>query len=1707
VRTLFLTSGLFHAIAAEALEIFRPLNALLTGGDIISSKAVHSVLEGIDGITVINIYGPTENTTFTCCHRMTKGNPPGATVPIGRPIANTTVYILDADLRPVLPGEAGELCTGGDGVAIGYLNLPDLTRERFVVDPFSSEPGARMYRTGDLARLLSDGNIEFLGRIDRQVKVRGFRIELDEIEVALSQHESIQQAAITTHDFGPEDRRIIAYYTSAESRTSLDQELRTFLRAKLPAYMLPHHFIRLDALPLTPNGKVDRKALPDPSDFIIRKEATAPLSETERQVAALMAEVLHCGAVDPDDDFFALGGHSLLAFMLLARLTSRFGEAVSIRAFFSAPTVRMLAAAIEQRRTIGTLSVEPPLAPSVYTVGNLPQSFPQQRLWFLDRFAPEAMVYVLPFAFRLHGHVDPDPLQRALNTLVERHEALRTTFDLADGQPAQRINVPWEVPFPVVDLSNNSGREDELNIFMRAEIRKGFDLARGPLLRAFLIRMAEKEYIFFFLVHHIVFDGWSLDVFLRELKECYEAYRNGREPSLPSLEVQYRDFTLWQINRTDDARLAGHLAYWREALGGELPILDLPTDRIRPAALTYDGALLQLDITPELTQKLSALALANKGSLFMALAAVLAVLLFRYSGQRDILLGCPVSDRGRQEFEGTIGFFVNTLPIRFTFDGNPSFVDFFILTRETLLSALEHQDAPFERIVEAVGPPRHPDRTPMVQAFFAYEDLSDQPATLDGSDFRQIHVDSGLARTDLTVWAFRRDGKFEIVAEYNTNLFDQETMCRFLAHFRNLLEDIVARPNTGIEEFNLLSDAEKRQLLVDWNHTASPYPRTATVYELFQKEAIAAPLSVALIHDNGQVTYDELEKTANRLAHLLLDHGIRPGMRVGILADRSSLFVIAVLAVLKTGGAYVPLDPSYPRERLEFMLRDAAASVILTEERLRRFSPPGLAEVLSLDDLTSSGLEVYPDTAPIVKCGPESPAYVMYTSGSTGVPKGIEVTHRGIVRLVKNTNYVSLDRDTVLLQNSSVAFDASTFEIWGALLNGGRLVLAPPGLLSAEELGRIIRKWGVTTLWLTTGFFHAIAEEDPNIFAPLRELLTGGDVVSMAAVNWVLHTLPALKIINGYGPTENTTFTCCHPVGAIPREICGRMPIGRPIANTRVYILDSRLQPVPVGVVGELYAAGDGVAQGYCNRPDLTAKVFLADPFVDDENARIYKTGDLARYLADGVIDFLGRADTQVKIRGYRIELGEIEQILLQYGTVRQAAVICLEDEAKDKQLVAYIVPTQGCNQNPAGIKAFLHERLPAYMIPRHMIWLDDLPLNANGKLDRKALPAPDPLATIDEDVYVPPQTETEMHLAVIWQEILQLNRVSMEDNFFKIGGHSLLAVRLFVRIQNLTKFDLPLSTLFKVPTIRGLAKIIDMNFSATSINNNALEPQTEKWRSLVTIQQTGDQPPLFLIHAAGGNVLNYRILLGALGSAQPVYGLQARGLDGVQDPFSSIEEMARVYLAEIRFVQDSGPYYLGGESFGGLVAFEIAQQLAKRGERVSFLAMLDTPGPGKRGYRSLFSFERGLSGVRYAFAYTSLPLYLYKKICNSIRVRLHNTMRLTRYVFCRLTNSPLPLVLRAWYLTRSHIRIMKRYIVHPYHNSSIALFRGPVTHEFPYNDPELGWKDIARGGLKIIIINALHREFLESPELHAQFARELRTAQNHSLVDDITFN
>lgn len=1351
-----------------------------------------------------------------------------------------------------------------------------------------------------------------------------------------------------------------------------------------------------------------------------------------------------------------------------------------------------------------------PIQPVMRTE-NMPLSFAQQRLWFLDRLDPGSPVYNIPVALWLVGPLDVGALEQSLSEIVRRHEILRTTFTIVAGQPSQVIRPTSDFRLEILGVSSgqNPGQADDPALILNAlvkEAQQPFDLAHGPLLRAVLWHVAAEEHILLLLMHHIISDGWSLQLFFRELSSLYQAYTLGQPSPLPEPPLQYTDFAVWQRAWLQGRVLETQLAYWKKQLGGKLPVLQLPTDRPHPPIQTSHGATYTFVLPNSLTEALKTLSRQAGVTLYMTLLAAFKALLYRYTGQTDILVGSPTANRQQQDIEGLIGFFVNTLVLRTDLSGNPTFRELLGQVREVALAAYAHQDLPFEQLVEVLHPERDLSRPPLFQVMFVLQGAPLANLDLPGLTPTLIEIDNATAKFDLTMSLTENGPELSGALEYNTDLFDPATIVRLAGHFQTLLAGISANPDQPLWALPLLTEAEKCQLLVEWNAARMDYPDLSrlTPGEMEERESLVqwfevqverTPEAVAAVFEAEQLTYRELNRRANQLGHYLQALGVGPEVLVGVYVERSLEMLVGLLAVLKAGGAYVPLDPAFPPERLAYMVEDAQISILLSQQRLREglasyqgSTPAGHPTRVVYLDADWERIAQEDEKNPASRVVAENLAYVIYTSGSTGQPKGVQISRRALTNFLNSMRQEpGLTGQDKLLAVTTLSFDIAGLELFLPLIVGAQVILVSREVAAdGNQLAEQLAATGATAVQATPATWRMLLEAGWSGAQRLK-VLCGGEALPRDLANRLLERVGCLW--NMYGPTETTIWSTLDRVEAG----AGPVSIGRPIANTEVYILDGHLQPVPIGVSGELYLGGEGLARGYFDRAELTASKFIPHPFSREPGARLYKTGDLARYLADGRIEFFGRIDHQVKVRGFRIELGEIETLLGQHPALRQAVVVAREDQTGAKHLVAYLVPTQFPPPPASELRHYLAQKLPDYMIPARFVPLEAFPLTPNGKIDRQALPALDQERPDLKEAYVAPRDLLELQLAQIWEELMDIRPIGVKDNFLELGGHSLLAVRLMTQIQQRFGQEVPLAALFQEGTVAHLAAL--------------LRRQTD-FRSqspLIAIQPSGIRLPFFCVHPADGTVFSYVQLARYLGQDQPFYGLQVVSQSDEQPPQPRLETMAADYLQAIQTIQPQGPYLLGGWSMGGVVAFEIAQQLHRQRQPVALLALLDSwaPSSGKpidaaaepEADRQLLAQFLGDLRGRFAKDLPALPDDLAQLDSTEQLNYILEQARLLEFLF---PTEGLPQLGRLFQTFKANVRAMWGYRpqVYPdritlFQASESAFTAGTGTIQPP--DPASSWPRFSTEPVEMYLVPGDHYTMLAEPHVQT-LAERLRT-------------
>jgi len=1401
------------ALAALSYEPLPDLNVIIAAGEPCPAELA---ARWAPGRHFFNNYGPTEATVWSTFAEASAENTTGAiSPPIGRPIKGVRVFVLDDNLRPLPIGVPGELYLEGKGLARGYLNVPALTAERFVPNSFADEAGERLYRTGDLVRWRADGQLEYLDRVDQQVKLRGYRIEMGEIESLLATHPEVAQCAVVMLEEELDRKQLAAYFVPARKPGPTAAELRAYLESRLPSFMVPSLFVQLQHLPLTPNGKLDRRALAALGNPESR-EYHAPRTPVEEIIVGIWAHLLHLDRVGIQDNFFELGGHSLLAVQVILRVRAALGVEIPLLAVFDFPTPAAFAEQVDKVVRASAKQSIPRIAHADRTQP-LPLSFAQQRLWFIHQLEPDNPSYHCPAAIRITGPLDVRAVHRSLSEIVKRHEVLRTSFPTEDGRTYQAISPVIDLPLPVIDLARVSAPDDWAEGIARAEFDRRFDLGSGPVLRALLLRLGTDEFVLLLTIHHIASDGWSVGILIGEFRELYEAYREGRESALPELAVQYADYAVWQREWLKGEVLEEQMSYWRNQLEG-MRRVELAIDKRRPEVASHRGRLKEWEASTELWESIKRVSREEAATVFMTLMAGLGILLSRYSGQSDVAVGTDVANRERTETEGLIGLFVNQLVIRMKVTGRESFRDVLREVREIALGAYAHQDLPFEKLVDDLEPERDLARSPLFQVFFEFQKATRKDGfSIPGLRISKFGKAYPTAKFDLTLTVSETDSGLHGSFEYVVDLFEPATVERMAAHYLRLLESAVSDPDRRVAWLELLTANEQRQIMVEWNGPMRPVNFDRYAHELFADQCALTPSAIAVSCEDQQITYAELNHRANVLAHMLNDLGLEPEARVCVCVARGLDLVTALLAVWKAGYVYVPLDPEYPKERLAYFAADTQAPVLLTQQGLCERVPDNGFRVILLDDLSGRDGE----QSPLHRLTPTYLAYAIYTSGSTGRPKGAMIEHRGLINHLQAKIYdFGLTADDVVAQNASSSFDISVWQIMAALLVGGRVqIITDEVAKDGWELLEEVQRRAVTVLETVPVQLGVMVEHQSQPgphrlrLEALRWMICNAEALPSSICDQWLQLYPHVGLVNAYGATECSDDSTHFHVTRLLDQQRSYAPLGKPLQNLQYYVVDADYQIVPVGVMGELFTGGVGVGRGYLNHPELTAERFVPDPFSNQPGLRLYRTGDLVRRRPDGNLDFIARVDNQVQIRGHRVELGEIEAVLRQHPELQQALVTVREEDGQ-KRLVAYFVARPHAGPGFRELRLFLRQRLPDFMIPAAFVALESLPVTSNGKVDLKALPAPGVSHNEPDDELHVAKTAVEEVLVGIWEKMLRIEHVGVHDNFFALGGDSILAIQVAAQ-ANQTGLSLRPRHIFEHQTIAELAAVIGASVAA----------------------------------------------------------------------------------------------------------------------------------------------------------------------------------------------------------------------------------------------------------------------------------------------------
>ncbi|WP_142409118.1 non-ribosomal peptide synthetase [Bacteriovorax stolpii] len=1637
-------------------------------------------------LEVWNMYGPTETTVWSSCKRLL---PTDEVITIGSGIDNTTLYVLDENHKHRPIGASGELFIGGIGLAKGYFGRSDLTEERFVADPFI--PGAKMYATGDLARFRANGEVECLGRNDGQVKVRGYRIELGEIEAQIAKLDGVLEAAAITSEYRAGDMRIVAYIKSKQ--TLEERKLREQLVKVLPAYMIPSHFIAIDDLPKTLNGKIDKKTLTKMNAAKIASgntvvevtpsEKTEPAQtlkrnlETEKVIKDVWSKILHKNDISVEDNFFAIGGHSFYVIEVVFQLKNLLKRPVSIKDINDYPTIMTLASHLEKAAATSEVHL-PVIAKS--DLNSFSVSRNQLQIWFLEGVNKSTIMHNLPAAMRVKSKLDKNALEKTIHCLIARHPSFRTVLKMESGMLVQKVLGENEAMFkPRLEVVK--AREDEAINQIKKDAKVLFNISEAPLFKAKLYELGHDDYIFSFVVHHAIWDGWSFEIFFEELNTAYSALVKGEVPCFnKDPENTYIDYTVWLENLIASGGLNHEVNFWKEKLSLPLPVLELPVDFKRPLVASHNGASIPFTLSGERAKLVRDYARNHQTSVFNVMLTAFKTTIARYmdqeDGASDVIVGIPVRGRHHEQVMQTIGYFVNTLALRSVIDHSKSFEENLKIVSKNTTESLDHQLVPFQVILNQMPQIKDASRSPVFQTFFSYKDITERVPLLNGSPYSFVEIDRASTHTDLDLWINAGTDKIEGGFEYRIDLFKQETIERFADCFFHVLDGLFKNQNIPLKHVDSIPAKQQELILKDWNNTASDMSTFVPFHKLFMENAKRNPEKVAIETSKGQMTYRELDKLSTRCANKLIESGVKRGDLVGISLTRDFHLLIAIFGALKAGAGYVPLDPAFPQERLDYMIESSNPKALITESSLAsRFLIK--QNLLTLEFITDPK---YDYELKDVGSSLEDTAYVIYTSGSTGKPKGVELGHLSVINFLLGMKHKNLMKnDDKLLAVTTLSFDIAVLELYLPLISGGSIYLATSSeAMDGQVLKKILETKKISVMQATPSTWRLLLASGWKGDKSLK-ILCGGEAFPIDLAKTL--TPICLEVWNMYGPTETTVWSSCKRL--LPTDEV--ITIGSGIDNTTLYVLDENHKHRPIGASGELFIGGIGLAKGYFGRSDLTEERFVADPFIP--GAKMYATGDLARFRANGEVECLGRNDGQVKVRGYRIELGEIEAQIAKLDGVLEAAAITSEYRAGDVRIVAYIKSKQTLEERK--LREQLVKVLPAYMIPSHFIAIDDLPKTLNGKIDKKTLTkmnaakiaenAPvemQPLAQIKVSEVASIQDEFDTFMKKTWMDVLGISDLKASDNFFDVGGNSLLAVQMYAKISEKYNLDLPLALLIEASSFQSFKTVVYSKIEKTSVPvyeaaANVMPQTLQIYKSLVIIKASGKKNPFFCFHGVGGNVLNYITLMPAAKNDRPLMALQSVGLLNANDlPLQTVEEMARAYVREIRLIQPEGPYLLAGGSMGGMVAFEAAIQLMDAGEKIEKLIMFDTFGPNLDLQNYVAKDER-----------TFL-----EKVKSALLIKSKNFFLNSQIAVCRFFGKlpPLPALLHE--IESTNYKALWKYYPKKRYEGDIDLIRANVENVGWYSDPLLGWDGIVKGEIRTYEISASHEKFIESPELIA---------------------
>ena len=1657
ISVLDLPTAFWHEFVDSLKDNSMPksVKLVIIGGEKASSEKMRRWLDYTKSkVRLLNTYGPTETTIIAsmceCSESMISDE-----FPIGRPIANTQLYILDQFLQQVPVGVSGELYIGGENVGKGYLNRPDLTSEKFISDPFSQNKNDRLYKTGDLVKYRPDGNINFVGRVDTQVKIRGFRIEPGEIESAMLSLDSVKDVTVIVRE-EQSDKVLTAYYVLHVHGRENTEDLKSSMQELLPDYMIPALFMELDKIPLTPNGKVDKKNLPLPNtdNLYSNTEFVSPETKTEKRIAKIFSEVLHIKKVSLEDSFFALGGHSLSALQVVSRLDKTFKQKCQVSTIFDNPSIKKLAEHIENSTVV---SPEDNKITRYETPGIIPLSFSQKRIWFLDKYdGSENRTYNVPITFGLKGKLDIETLKQSFNVLIERHHSLRTSFPETNGIPRAELSDLFEI-----DISVENTSKENLDFMLLEKFQHKFNVAELPLFKVSILKLSDNNQIVMMNFHHIICDGWSIKNLIEELNIVYTAMSSNKNCSLTELPIQYSDFAVWQSGQNETEDFKKQLDYWERQLN-DCTDLELPSDFTRPAEQKYNGDIVRFNIGKKLLSDIKSLTNKNDSSLFMFFMTLFNILLKRYTGVDDIVVGTPVASRNDKDLESVIGVFINSLALRNNLSGDVTFNDLLLRVKKTSLDAFDNQDVSIELLIDLLKVKRDSSKSPIFQVMMILQNASNDVhlefPELEEFDYK---FNPKVSKFDLTLMLEENNGTIEAGFEYNTDLYRIETIERMAGHYLQLLKSVLKNPESNINYLDILTPVEHKLLLKKWNDTAVAIPNK-DICELIEEKCIEYAAKTAVICGDLKLTYSELSEKSNRLANYLIHKSVKPGDYVGIYMNRSIDMLVSLIAVWKSGCAYIPLDPSFPSDRLEYMIKDSNPKIIITEKQLGNSTILNSKNIIVLDTEWDNMMNIK-SSSPGITYTFDTPAYVIYTSGSTGKPKGVILSHVNMLNfLLSMQKSPGMNKDDIILAITTLSFDIAVLELYLPLITGAQIILATAeDVLDSFKLIELMNEHDTTMLQATPSSWKMLLDANWN-GNPNLKALTGGEPITPPLAKELLKR--SNELWNMYGPTETTVWSTIHKIKDSKPPIL----VGCPIDNTQIYVLDTYKNPVPVGVSGNLFIGGEGVASGYLNRPELTSEKFIQNPLSSDVDDIVYETGDIGKFNSKGILECLGRSDFQVKISGHRIELGEIASELLKIDSINDAVVDVYMDANQVKRLVGYLILNNNEEVSQADIKNKLKTALPDYMVPNFYMTMDSFPLTPNGKTDRKKLPKPKDMGKTSETNYVIPYTPIQEVLCDCYQTLLNVKKIGINDNFFELGGDSLLTIQV---IDTLNKAGLKLRVeqIFKYHSIEDLAEAISKSESSVS---NSIGSSC-----LIELQKgKKGENPFYLIHTPPGDLLGYVNLVKGLDNDIPVYGFRSIGLDDGDLCHKTIPDMASYYIKKLLEIQPKGPYFLGGWCLGGTVAFEMAQQLSQKGHKIELLAVFDSIGLKPKDKKLKFKYNLSRIG--------GFSLSGPKKWMGYVRGKLKSKLNDEMDDIINNDNSFKDIGI---FKNRSVVRInnMNAAIAYrtEFYNGEVSVFIAEEQHPAIMPHPQLSWTTLAEE-ITVISTPGKHETLLKPPNV-----------------------